>query len=424
MMMMNQDRSRKRRIAVTGAGLVSALGGDRREVWARIREGRCGIGPIRLLPDEDFPVRIGGEARLPAERADSPAGGWGGLRRSSRTDRMCLLAAREALEGAGYLGTAGAPSGKVHDFGVSVGSTTGGMLEGEEAVLRAVSGSKPRRLRAGALLSVPCSQPAARVAGWAGLTGPCLANTTACSSGALAIALAADAIRRGETPGMLAGGADSLCRLTLSGFGSLKLLDAEPCRPFDAERRGLSLGEGAGILLLEDWDRARERGAPILAEFLDYGMSCDAHHLTSADPGGQGAARAVRTALERSEREPGDVDYINAHGTGTPLNDASEVLALRAVFGALARRIPVSSTKSLFGHALGAAGGLEAVVTVMALETQILPPTAGWRGGDEGFDLDTVPGLARPARLRTALSNNFGFGGGNCTLAFAATEAP
>jgi len=422
--MMNEYGSGKRRIAVTGAGLVSALGGNRREAWGRIREGRSGIGPIRVLTDGGFPVKIGGEASFPVEGTILRPGGWRGLRRSSRTDLMCLLAACEALEGAGYLGVSGAVSGEISEFGVSVGSTTGGMLEGEESILRAASGPKPRRLRAGALLSVPCSQPAVRVSHWAGFTGPCLANTTACSSGAVAVAVAADAIRRGEAPGMLAGGADSLCRLTLSGFGSLKLLDAEPCRPFDASRRGLSLGEGAGILVLEDWDRARHRGVRILAEFLDYGTSCDAHHLTSADPNGLGAAAALRTALERSFREPGDVDYINAHGTGTPLNDASEVTALRAVFGPLVRRIPVSSTKSLFGHALGAAGGLEAVVTVMALETQVLPPTVGWKGGDESFDLDIVPGIARPARIRMALSNNFGFGGGNCTLAFAAAETP
>jgi 3-oxoacyl-[acyl-carrier-protein] synthase II len=204
----------------------------------------------------------------------------------------------------------------------------------------------------------------------------------------------------------------------------LKLLDSEPCRPFDAARRGLSLGEGAGILVLEDWECARRRGARILAEFLDYGASCDAHHLTSADPSGQGASAAMRTALERSSRSPAEVDYINAHGTGTPLNDASEVSALRAVFGAGMRRIPVSSTKSLFGHALGAAGGLEAVVTVTALETQTLPPTVGWSRGEEGFDLDIVPGVARPAQVRTALSNNFGFGGGNCSLVFAAAEPP
>jgi len=409
----------KRRIAVTGAGLLSALGLSRREAWGRIREGCCGISSSRILRGEGNPVEIAGEVRLP-KGVRPPPGGRKRPRRPSRTDVFCLRAVREALEVAGHLEAGGGLTPKVSEFGVSLGSTAGGMLEAEEVVSEAVARGGLDRVRVGSILSAPCCHPAIAVSRWAGLLGPCLTNTTACSSGAMAVAMAADIIRRGEAPGMLAGGVDGICRLTVSGFGSLKLLDPRPCRPFDAARQGLSLGEGAGILVLEDWERAERRGARILAEFLDYGTSCDAHHLTASDPEGAGAAAAMRIALQRSGLEVSQVDYINAHGTGTQLNDASEVAAIRAVFGPLAPRIPISSTKSFFGHALGAAGGMEAVITVTALETQLLPPTLGWKSGEAGFDLDVVPGSARPARLRAALSNNFGFGGGNCTLAFAA----
>ncbi len=413
----------KLRVAVTGTGLISPLGLNRRDAWERIREGRCGIGPIGIVDDPRLTVRIGGVAPLP--RGASPFHGLGRrLRRLSRTDLLCLAASREALEVAGCLGREGNILPVTHDFGISVGSTTGGMLDAEETTFLAAERGGLHRVRAGAILSAPCLSPALAVARWAGLRGPCLANTTACSSGAEAVALAADAIRRGDAPAMLAGGADALCRLTLSGFGALKLLDPEPCRPFDASRQGLSLGEGSGMLLLEELESARARGARILAEFLDYGSSCDAYHPTASDPRGEGAAAAMRVAIDRAGVETGEVDYINAHGTGTSINDASEVEAVRKVFGLLAPRIPISSTKSFFGHALGAAGGLEAVIAVTALETQMLPPTLNWRTGDPGFELDVVPGAARPARIRVVLSNNFGFGGGNCTLVFSKGALP
>jgi 3-oxoacyl-[acyl-carrier-protein] synthase II len=339
------------------------------------------------------------------------------MRCVSRSDRLAIWAALEALREAGWHDGAHL-SDRTAGFAVSLGSTTGGMQEAEDAFLEAARGAGLCAAPSSGFRSSTCCHPARAVAGWGGFAGPCIANTTACSSGAWAVAIAAELIRAGEADAALCGGADALCRLTLSGFGALRLLDPEPCRPFDASRAGLSLGEGAGILLLEDWELARRRGARVLAEYLDYGASCDAVHLTASDPAGTGAAEAVRAALGRSGVEPSQVDYINAHGTGTPLNDASEVAAIRQVFGGEARRIPVSSSKSLFGHALGAAGGMEAVLTVTALETQTLPPTRGWRSGEEGFDLDVVPARARPAPIRVALSNNFGFGGGNVTLAF------
>lgn len=412
----------RRRIAITGAGLLCALGPSRWEAWEGICEGRVGISPVWILQDGRAAGWIAGQVPLPRD-SSPPAGGRRRLRRLSRSDLLALHAAREALASAGLMDGEELVPERVADFGVCIGSTTGGMLEVEEAFVRAGATGElgiPTR----ALLAGPCSQPGTTVARWAGLTGPCLANSTACSSGAQAIALAADLIRRGDAPAMLAGGADGLCRLTLSGFGSLKLLDPAPCRPFDASRQGLSIGEGAGLLLLEDWERAQRRSARILAEFLDYGSSCDAYHQTASDPSGEGAAEAIRVALGRAGLEPTEIDYINAHGTGTALNDPSEVAALRAVFQDRATKIPVSSSKSLFGHALGAAGGLEAVVAVTALETQTLPPTAGWQAGDLGFDLDVVPSRPRRARVRAALSNNFGFGGGNCTLVFAAGRAP
>jgi 3-oxoacyl-[acyl-carrier-protein] synthase II len=242
---------------------------------------------------------------------------------------------------------------------------------------------------------------------------------TACASSALSIGFAADLIRRGDAPGMIAGGGDALCRMTFAGFNSLRLVDANPPRPFDTARRGLVLGEGAGILVLEDWEHAARRGAPILAEFLDYGASCDAHHPTAPHPEGRGAAAAMIEAMERSGLADRRIDHINLHGTGTELNDAAEARAILAVFGPeRSARIPLTAGKSMFGHLLGGAGGIEAVTLVLTLLHQEIPPTLGWTTADPGWSPDVVAGSARPAKLEVGLSNSFGFGGTNCTLVF------
>ena len=339
-------------------------------------------------------------------------------RRASRTDLLCWIAASEAVEQAGLL-----RSEDREELGVVIGSSTGGMSEGER-YCREGHARGFDRIAVSPLLSLTTSAPSDLVARALGAAGPRLANMTACASGALAIGQAADLIRAGEAPAAVAGGADALCLMTFAGFSSLRLLDSRPCRPFDAARQGLSLGEGAGVMVLERWDRALERGATPLAELLDYGASCDAHHMTAPHPDGRGAASAMIEALSRSKLPPAEIGHINAHGTGTSFNDAAEARAIRAVFGdTLAARIPVTASKSMVGHLLGGAGALEAVILVLSLLHRMAPPTPGYEAaGDADTTLDIVAGAARPLSSAYGMSNSFGFGGANCSLIFAGTS--
>jgi 3-oxoacyl-[acyl-carrier-protein] synthase II len=396
------------RVAVTGLGVTCALGRNQREYWAESLAGRCGIGVLDLFESEGCLSRRAAQARELRPHASRRE-----ARRHSRTDLLCLAAAEEAVEQAGLAGTEG-----LRDFGVSLGTSTAGMLE-TEAYCRDVSERGVSRAPVSRVLRLPTSVPADVVARRFGAAGPRLSNMTACASSAAAIGLAADLIREGAASGMIAGGGDALCRMTYAGFNALRLVDVEPCRPFDSSRSGLSLGEGAGILVLEAWDQAVARGARPLAEFVDYGCSCDAHHMTGPHPEGRGAAAAMLQALERSGLSPQRVGHVNAHGTGTPLNDATEALALMAVFGrSFCARLPLTATKSRIGHLLGGAGGVEAVTLVLSLMHQTLPATLGWEKGDPGVDLDVVSGSPRRHDFEVGLSNGFGFGGSNCSLIF------
>jgi len=402
-------RSPRRRVAVTGVGLTCALGRNQQEFWARALEGRCGIGNLDLFEAEGCLSRVAAQVeRLPTAAAAGRRRG----RPPSRTEHLCLAAAEEALHQAGL------PSGKsATQFGVSLGTSTAGMLEGE---LYCRDGLERgfRRARLSPMLALPTSAPADTLARRFALSGPRLSNMTACASSAAAVGFAADLIREGAAPGMLAGGGDALCRMTYAGFNALRLMDPEPCRPFDASRTGLSLGEGAGMLILEDWEHARARGARPLAEFLDYGSSCDAHHMTGPHPEGRGAAEAMREALQRSGLAPEAIGHVNAHGTGTPMNDATEGLALAAVFGPeLCARIPLTATKSMIGHLLGGSGSVEAVVLVLSLVHQTIPATLGWKRADSGISLDLAAAPRRHA-FDHGLTNSFGFGGSNCSLVF------
>jgi 3-oxoacyl-[acyl-carrier-protein] synthase II len=401
------------RVVVTGVGIVCALGSNQRQVWGALMEGRTGIGALEgidaagCLSDRAAQVR-----RLP----DVPGLGPADQARASRTDRLCLAAACEAVEQAGLTGQ------RMAEAGVSIGSSTAGMLE-TEAYCR--QGDRRGFDRAGVsrLLRLPSSAPADAVGRAFGAGGPRLSNMTACASSAISIGLAADLIRSGDAPAMIAGGGDALCALTYSGFNALRLLDPAPCRPFDASRQGLTLGEGAGILVLEELAAATGRGAIPLAEILDYGASCDAHHMTAPHPEGRGAASAMAEALERSGVHAAAIDHVNAHGTGTPLNDATEARALAAVFVAAGGRPSLTATKSLTGHLLGGAGAVEAVITVLTLAHRTVPATAGWSRGEEGAALDIVHGSPRIGEVRLALSNSFGFGGGNAVLVFRRIES-
>lgn len=383
-------------VAVTGLGVVSPFGAGVKAYWEGISSGACAIRPITLIDTEGFRCRIA------AEVPDT----LGGSTRRSRADRFALAAAREALDDAG-IGRA-----ERADTALIIGAVGGGMLEAEAWYWqrsRGVAEPMPR-----ALASCFPSAHADVVGSVLGLGGPRETVVTACSSGAASLAMAADLVADGVVAVALAGGVDALTRICFMGFNTLKLLDPTPCRPFDRDRRGMSIGEGAAFVVLEDPARARARDARIYAELTGYGMSTDAFHVTSPHPEGEGMARAMRAALAQAGITPASVGYANAHGTATPQNDRIEARALREVFGE--GGLLVSSTKSMIGHTISAAGAIELATTVLAVRDQIAPPTINYRVPDPECDLNYVPNTAVAARIRAAISNSFGFGGHNDCL--------
>jgi 3-oxoacyl-[acyl-carrier-protein] synthase II len=390
------------RVVVSGLGVVSPYGAGAKTFWTGLATGECAIRPLTVIDTEGFRSRIAAE--VPADVLPV----LGVSRRRSRADRMALAAAREALAEADL-----APRDRA-EMGLFVGAVGGGMLEGEEWYCEDTRGRPSPPLRA--LRSILPVSHAETLAWRLQLGGPRETVVMACASGAASIALGADAIRSGATTLALAGGVDAITRICFMGFNALKLLDPEPCRPFDRTRRGMSIGEGAAFLVLEDADHCRARGARALGELLGAGMTTDAHHVTAPHPKGEGMIRAMVDALAASRCAPADVGYVNAHGTGTPQNDRVEALALVRVFGE--GRILVSSTKSLVGHTMAAAGSLEAAATLLTLQHGLIPPTANLHDPDPDVPFDCVPGTARPVELGTALSNSFGFGGQNVSLVF------
>lgn len=398
-------------VAVTGLGAVTALGADAASLATGLAEGRCGIGPLTLFEH-------GGRCHIAAQVPELPPVGRVLLppatqRRLSRPDRFALAAGGEACRHAGL-----EPRERA-DAAICVGASVGGMHEVESAWRRRRTGLDAR-WRMSRLVATPVAVSAAALSQALGIFGPRLTMSTACSSSALAVASAAAMIRRGQVRVALALGTDALCRLTYAGFDALQALDPRPCRPFAADRGGLSLGEGAGALVLEDVSHARARGARVLALLLGAGVAADAHHPTAPHPEGTGARRAVEAALAEAGVAPEAVDYVNAHGTGTRQNDAVEVAVLRAALGRRLGRVAVSSTKSQLGHTLAAAGAIEALVTVLALDTGLLPPTVNVDGVDPAWDdLDLVRVPGRRQALRIALSSSYGFGGHDVTLVLA-----
>src|SRR5437660_4091109 len=396
------------RIAFTGAGVICSIGCNQAEVWQSIRESRAGIGILTRFPGETFPTGIAAEVTadldrlLPIARREA--------RRMSRTDRLAVIAANEALHQANDAETP-LPLDRAI---VSTGTSTGGLLEGEDYYFRRlVRGS--RRVPASGVLQQLTSGPSDAVARAFRLRGGVISNATACASAGAAIGMAADFLRSSHADVAVAGGSDALCRLTYSGFNVLQAVDPAPCSPFGAERKGITLGEGAAYLILERWDDAVARGVTILAELCGYGATCDAHHPTAPAEDGRGAEAAMRAALADASTEAGAIDYINAHGTGTLLNDAAET---KAIASAVGTKVPVSSSKSFFGHTLGASGGVEAVISVLALRDQLAPPTLRLHLAAQDCPLDYVPHTPRPMPMRNVLSNTFGFGGSNVSLLF------
>jgi 3-oxoacyl-[acyl-carrier-protein] synthase II len=390
-----------RPVAVTGLGVVSPFGAGVKAYWEGLTGGVCAIRPLTLIDTDGFRCRIG------AEVPDS----IGGSARRSRADRFALAAAREALDDAG-IGRADRA-----DTALIVGAVGGGMLEAEAWYWQRARGAAAAPPRV--LASCFPSSHVDVVGSVLGIGGPRETVVTACSSGAASLAMAADLIADGVVSVALAGGVDALTRICFMGFNTLKLLDPSPCRPFDRDRRGMSIGEGAAFVVLESIERARARDARVYAELTGYGMSTDAFHVTSPHPQGEGMIRAMRAALEQARVTPADVGYANAHGTATPQNDRIEAHALRDVFGE--GGLLVSSTKSMIGHTMAAAGALEAVATVLALGHEIIPPTARLENTDPDIPFDCVPRVAREAAVEQAISNSFGFGGQNVTLVFRRT---
>jgi 3-oxoacyl-[acyl-carrier-protein] synthase II len=397
---------KSKQVAITGLGIFCSTGKNVEEFCRSLKEGQTGIGPITLFDTSKYPCKIGAEIR---DYRSEEFFKKKELKKLSRADQFGLIASEEAVK-----------ASEIHSYpseevGVCLGAGAGGMFEAEtyHREILVKGRSKPSLIWP----FIP-SYTTDRVAERFGFSGPKFTVTTACSSSATAIGYGADLIRSGKSKAVLCGGSEALSELTFGGFNSLKATDPSPCRPFDRKRAGMSLGEGAGILILEDLDEAIKRGARIYAEFLGYGIGGEAYHITAPEPSGMREARIVREAMEESRILPAEVDYINAHGTGTPLNDKVETLSIKNVFGERAHSIPVSSIKSSVGHCLGSAGAVEAIASVLSIIYQFIPPTLSHREGDEDCDLDYVPGKSREAEVRVVLSNSFAFGGNCTTLIF------
>ena len=407
----------KRRVVMTGVGAVTPVGNTAEEFWAALLEGRSGIGAITRFDTTGYATRIAGEVKGfdPLKYIDKKD-----ERKFDRFLKYAVACAAMAVEDAG-IQTDRVDASR---FGVLVGSGIGGLetlLENFETLRT----KGPDRVSPFFIPMIIINMASGAISMRFGAKGPNSSVVTACATGNHAIGEAMRIIERGDADVMIAGGSEAIIvPLTIAGFSQMKAMSTrndEPTkasRPFDAGRDGFVCGEGGGLVVLESLEHARQRDARIYAEMVGYGMTGDAHHMTAPDPEGDGAARAMAAALRDGGLEPSAVGYINAHGTSTPYNDKFETLAIKRVFGEHARRLAVSSTKSMTGHLLGAAGGVEAIANVLALHHGVLPPTINYETPDPDCDLDYVPNQARKQDVEVALSNAFGFGGTNATLVF------
>jgi len=408
-----------RRVVVTGLGIVSPVGVGVQSAWDNVLAARSGITTITRFDASAFPSRIAGEVK------DFDVSKWLSAKEARRYDTFIhygLVATMEAIRDAGLDDY----SGDKDQVGVCIGSGIGGLPLIEQTEQAYAAGG----LRKISPFFVPGSiinMVSGLVSIHYGYRGPNLATVSACSTANHSLGEAARLIEYGDADIMIAGGSEAtVSPLGIGGFCAARALShrnedpATASRPWDVDRDGFVLGEGAGILVLEELGHAKARNARIYCELAGYGMSADAHHITAPPEDGGGAARSMANALRNGRLAPADIDYINAHGTSTPLGDVAECIAVKRAFGEHAYKLAVSSTKSMTGHLLGAAGGIEAVFTALALQQQIAPPTANLFRQDPQCDLDFVPNAARPMRIRAALSNSFGFGGTNATLAFRA----
>ena len=406
-----------RRVVVTGIGMITALGHNACDNWEAMAAGRSGIAPITLFDPAGYGSRVAGEVKDfdPAKYMDRKE-----ARRADRVTQLAFVAANEALSQSGY----DPASSNGEDFAVIIGTAIGGIatLIAEYDTLREKGPSRVSPFLMPMMLSDMTSGQLSIKLGARGVNY-CLVS--ACASGADSIGEAANIIRRGDAEVALAGGTEAaITPISMAGFSAAKALTtsnhdpAGSSRPFDKERDGFVMGEGAGLLVLESEEHAITRGARILAELAGYGATSDAFHITQPDENGEGAARAMRKALKQAGLLPDDIEYLNAHGTSTLMNDKLETLAIKKVFGDYAYTLPISSTKSMTGHLLGAAGAVEAAVCIQAMQHSVIPPTANYRTPDPDCDLDYVPNVARSAGIEAAMTNSLGFGGHNASLIF------
>lgn len=405
------------RVVITGLGAVTPVGCDAPSTWRALIGGVSGVGRISLFDPAGHDVTIAAEVKGfdPSVAMDRKE-----VRHTDRFVQFALVAAQEAVAQARL-----AIDAENRDaVGVIIGSGIGGLSTLSEQ-LGVLAQRGPRRVSPFVVPMMLADMASGRVSIALGARGPNPSVVSACSSGADAIGYAAEILRRGDCVAMLAGGAEApITPIGVAGFASehvLSMRNDDPAgasRPFDADRDGFVIGEGAAMLVVESLEHARGRGAPILAELCGYGMAADAHHITQPAEGGEGGARAMRLALRQAGIGPEEVDYLNAHGTSTPMNDRFETMAIKAVFGKHAYRLPISSTKSMVGHLLGAGGALEACVCVQAIQHGVIPPTINYCTPDPDCDLDYTPNTARTLGVSTVLSNSFGFGGHNSALLF------
>jgi 3-oxoacyl-[acyl-carrier-protein] synthase II len=395
-----------RRVAITGVGLVTALGATREESWRRLVAGECGVSPVTVFDTEGYRSRVAAEVDMEAiDAALTPVE----RRRRSRGDKIAVHIATEAVDDAGFLET---PI-DLSRVGVFLGAGTGDLLRNEQ-FYRTWTERGIERARPSEAWNHFVSTPVDAIAAAFGFEGPRGCVVAACASSTIAIGRAVEAIRSGHADAALAGGADALARLTFTGFNALRLMDPDPCRPFDRGRAGMNIGEGGGVLVLEDLERARRRGAHIYAELAGHSAACEAYHPTAPEPTGGPVAAVIELALADAGLSADAVDHVNAHGTATVQNDAAESRAFARVFGERAARLPVTSAKSMIGHCLGAAGAVEAAILALTLDRGVIPPTI--HHAETDCEVDVVANEARDATLRCAVSTSLGFGGNDAAI--------
>lgn len=401
-------------MAITGIGLICALGLDRETSWQALCAGRCGIGDLTLF--EAPGCRSQKVAEVPFYDPAARFSPWE-RRRYSRSDQLAVIAASEALSDAGLLDTEIDRAA----VGVFMGVGTNDLLR-TEAYFAAVLEHGYRRARPSQIVNYLSNAPVDILAQRFGLTGPRACTNSACSSSTMAIGYGADLIKSGRLEAAVCGGADALCRTALAGFNALRVVDLEPCRPFDVSRAGMNIGEAGGVLVLEELERARRRRAHIYAELCGYAAYCEAYHATAPEPEGVAVAALLAAALQASGVPPDSVDHINAHGTGTPHNDRAEARGIRRVFGDRTAHIPVTSIKSMLGHCLGAAGVVEAAALALTIERGVIPPTIHHRETDPDCQIDVVANHARTRRVQCGISTSLAFGGNDAAVVMRRVE--